>query len=244
MVVTQLWRYPVKSMQGTPVEAITVGPRGVEGDRMWGVVDAAAGKVLSAKRWPALLLASTSVGDDGTVTLSLPDGSAHEAGDPAADAAVSAWLDHEVQVRRPPSGDGLPFENQVDPTDDASDTYEWPGPAGGPFVDLALVHVLTTASLGTWDVRRFRPNVLVDVEADGFVEDDWVGTQVRLGEAVVSPFMRTGRCTMVTKAQPGLDRDLDVARTLNASHGLDLGVYCGVERPGTVRVGDRAAVAT
>jgi uncharacterized protein YcbX len=240
--VAELWRYPVKSMQGTAVDEIAVGPSGVEGDRGWGVVDPAAGTVLSAKRWPNLLLASASIAADGVVTITLPDGSTHEAGDTATDAAVSAWLDHEVEVRRPPSGEGLPFENQVDATDDASDTYEWPGPAGGPFVDLALVHVLTTASLGPWDVRRFRPNVLVDVEGDGFVEDDWVGTPVRLGEAAISPFMRTGRCTMVTKRQPGLERDLDIARTLNASHGLDLGVYCGVERPGTVRVGDRVAV--
>ena len=244
MVVTQLFRYPVKSMQGTPVEAITVGPKGVDGDRMWGVVDPAAGKVLSAKRWPALLLASAATADDGAVTITLPDGTSHAAGDPTTDAAVSAWLDHEVRVQQPPPGDGLPFENQVDPTDDASDTYDWPGPAGGPFVDLALVHVLTTASLGAWDVRRFRPNVLVDVEGDGYVEDDWVGKQVTVGEAVVSPFMRTGRCTMVTKAQPGLDRDLGVAKALNADHGLDLGVYCGVERGGVVRIGDRVAVGT
>ena len=244
MVVTQLWRYPVKSMQGTPVDEVTIGPSGVQGDRGWGVVDPAAGKVLSAKRWPALLLAAAATGPDGTVTITLPDGTSHEAGDPATDGAVSAWLDHDVRVQQPPSDAGLPFENQVDPTDDASDTYEWPGPVGGPFVDLAAVHVLTTASLGTWDVRRFRPNVVVDVAGDRFVEDAWVGTKIGLGMVVVSPFMRTGRCTMVTKAQPGLERDLDVARTLNASHGLDLGVYCGVERPGVVRVGDPVDVGT
>ena len=93
-------------------------------------------------------------------------------------------------------------------------------------------------------MRRFRPNVLVEVEGDGYVEDDWVGTTVRVGEAVVAPFMRTGRCTMVTKEQPGLERDLDVAKTLNRRHGLDLGVYCGVEQPGAVRVGDRVDVGT
>ena len=244
MVVTQLWRYPVKSMQGTPVESVTVGPEGVDGDRRWGVVDPAARRVLSAKRWPALLLASAAAGADGTVTITLPDGSTHAAGDPDTDAALSAWLDHEVRVQQPPDGDGLPFENQVDPVDDGSDTYEWPGPAGGPFVDLAALHLLTTASLGTWDVRRFRPNVLVDVDGEGFVEDEWVGANVRVGDVVVSPFMRTGRCTMVTKQQPGLDRDLGVAKALNARHGMDLGVYCGVERPGVVRVGDGVDVGT
>jgi uncharacterized protein YcbX len=252
--VAQLWRYPVKSMQGMAVDTVTIGPKGVDGDRMWGVVDPAGARVLSAKRWPALLLASASAAADGTVTITLPDGSTHEAGDPATDAALSAWLDHEVRVQQPPSGDGLPFENQVDAADDASDTYEWPGPAGGPFVDLAPTHLVTTASLragaalhpgGDWDVRRFRPTALVDAEGDTFVEDEWVGAQVRLGdEVVLSPFMPTGRCTMATRAQPGLERDLDVARTLNAHHGLNLGVYCGVERPGVVRVGDVFAVGT
>ena len=244
MVVTQLWRYPVKSMQGTTVESVTVGPNGVDGDRGWGVVDPAAGKVLSAKRWPALLLASAAAAEDGMVTITLPDGSAHVAGDPGTDAALSAWLDHEVRVQPPPPGDGLPFENQVDATDDGSGTYDWPGPSGGPFVDLAPIHLLTTASLGAWDVRRFRPNVLVDAEGGSFVEDGWVGSTVQVGEVVVAPFMRTGRCTMVTKPQPGLERDLGVAKALNQRHGMDLGVYCGVERPGVIRVGDPVDVGT
>ena len=244
MVVTQLWRYPVKSMQGTPVDSITIDERGIEGDRAWGVVDPAAGRVLSAKRWPALLLASATTAADGAVTITLPDGSTHAAGDPGTDAAVSAWLDHEVRVQQPPPGDGLPFENQVDAADDASDTYEWPTPAGS-FVDLAAVHVLTTASLGSEDVRRFRPNVLVEVDGDGYVEDGWVGSTVQLGETVVvAPFMRTGRCTMITKPQPGLDRDVVLATRLNAEHGLHLGVYCGVTSGGTVRVGDRVSLGT
>ena len=57
-VVGGLWRYPVKSLQGSPVERIELRRPGVEGDRQWGIVDAATGKVLTAKRWPALLEAS------------------------------------------------------------------------------------------------------------------------------------------------------------------------------------------
>jgi uncharacterized protein len=54
-VVGGLWRYPVKSLQGAPVDRIELGLGGVEGDRQWGIVDVATGKVLTAKRWPALL---------------------------------------------------------------------------------------------------------------------------------------------------------------------------------------------
>lgn len=246
--VEQLWRFPVKSMQGSPVDAVEVDTGGVVGDRQWAVVDPAAGKVLSAKRWPALLLATAAADENGTVGITLPDGQTHEAGAAATDAALSAWLDHPVRLTRPPAGDGLPYELYTDATDDTSDTWEFPGPPGGPFVDLAAAHLLTTASLraaaklhpeGAWDVRRFRPTALLDVDGDQFVEDDWVGAPIGLGaEAVVTPFMPTVRCSMTTRAQPGLPRDVNIAKTLNRHHELNIGVYCTVERTGTVRVGD------
>jgi uncharacterized protein YcbX len=245
--VAELWRFPVKSMQGVPVDALDFTTNGAAGDRAWGVVDPAAGRVLSAKRWPALLHATGGIDDDGTVTVTLPDGTTHAAGDPATDAALSAWLGHDVQLRQPPSGDGLAYELYTDAWDDGSPTWEFPGPPGGPFVDLAAAHVLTTASLraaatlhpdGAWDVRRFRPNALLEVEGDGFVEDDWVGQAVRLGGVTVEPFMPTVRCSMTTREQPGLPRDVDIAKTLNREHALNLGLYCTVSVPGQVRVGD------
>jgi uncharacterized protein YcbX len=246
--VAELWRFPVKSMQGAPVEALDLEAGGVAGDRGWAVVDPAAGKVLSAKRWPALLLAAAAGEPGGEVTITLPDGSAHEAGDPGTDLALSAYLDHPVRVLRPPTGDGLPYELPTEAWDDASGTWEFPGPPGGPFVDLAAAHLLTTASLraatklhpeGVWDVRRFRPTALIEAEGDDFLEDAWIGAPVGLGDTVVvSPFMPTVRCAMTTRAQPGLPRNVDIAKALNRHHDLNLGVYCAVERTGTVRVGD------
>ena len=56
--MVQVWRYPVKSFQGEQVEAIDLAPGGADGDRMLAVVDPAAGKVLSAKRYADLLMAS------------------------------------------------------------------------------------------------------------------------------------------------------------------------------------------
>jgi hypothetical protein len=254
MTVHQLWRFPVKSMQGMPVDQLTFDEKGAAGDRGWAVVDPAARKVLSAKRWPALLEASA--GDEGpgsAVEVTLPDGSTHEAGDPGLDEALSAWLDHEVRLQRPPAGDGLPYELPTEAWDDASDTWEFPGPPGGPFVDLAAAHLLTTASLraaealhpaGQWVVRRFRPTALLDVDGDDFVEDAWVGRPVALGdEVVLDPFMPTVRCAMTTRAQPGgIARDVEIAKALNRHHDLNLGLYCSVTRAGTVRTGDAVRV--
>ncbi|MDP1819975.1 MAG: MOSC N-terminal beta barrel domain-containing protein [Acidimicrobiales bacterium] len=98
--VAELWRYPVKSMQGERVKRLAVGPGGADGDRMLAVVDPAAGKVLSAKRWADLLMASARTeGDD--VVLTLPSGAEHAASDPAVHDALSEWLELAVRLVHP-----------------------------------------------------------------------------------------------------------------------------------------------
>ena len=127
--VAELWHFPVKSMQGSRVEVLDLTERGAEGDRGWAVVDPAEGKVLSAKRWSQLLEATGARADDGSVTVTLPDGSTHQAGDPATDAALSAWLDHDVRLIQPPEGDGLPYDLPTDAWDDTSPLWQFPGTA-------------------------------------------------------------------------------------------------------------------
>lgn len=65
MQVTQLWRYPVKSMAGTSLAAADVGFLGIDGDRQWGLVDQGTGLVLTARRVPQLLLAEPVPAADG-----------------------------------------------------------------------------------------------------------------------------------------------------------------------------------
>jgi uncharacterized protein YcbX len=253
--VTEVWRYPVKSMQGARVDHLEVGPGGAPGDRQWAVVDPEAGKVLSAKRWPALLEASARI-DDGGVVVTLPDGSEHTAGDAAINRALSAWLGRDVTLIAPPEGPSLPMEMGVDPTDDTSQIFDWAGPPG-TWLDLADIHVLTTASLasaarlhpdGAWDVRRFRPTAVIELTSsaagdDPWPEDAWVGRNVRLGAAVIEGFMRTVRCAMPTRAQPGLAIDAAISRTLTEHHSSDLGLYANVAEAGAVAEGDSVALA-
>jgi uncharacterized protein len=122
----------------------------------------------------------------------------------------------------------------------------------GTFVDLAPVHVLTTtslASIGTavgdeLDVRRFRPNIFValDNPDDELPETHWVGGQLALGKVTLTVSMETVRCVVPSRAQPGLDVNRQINRALAAKAHRCLGVYCGVEQTGTVRVGDRLTV--
>lgn len=241
--VAQLWRYPVKSFQGEQVDQLEIGPGGAAGDRTLAVVDPAARKVLSGKRYPALLTASARLDGDGVV-LTLPDGTEHEATDPAVHDALSAWLDLDVRLQAPPADTVFPMEMHTGMSDDTTPIFDWPGPQG-TWLDLADAHWLTTSSLaaagvlhpdGVWDVRRFRPTVLVESPATGWVEDGW--SSVEVGPVGSTVLMPTPRCTMPSRAQPGFPVDKAIGTTIRDQHDNNLGVYASITRAGTVRVGD------
>jgi hypothetical protein len=207
------------------------------------VVDPAAGKVLSAKRYADLLMASARL-DGDRVVLTLPDGSEQAADDPGVHAVLSAWLGLEVRLEAPPAKGVLPMEMYTGMSDEDSPVFDWPGPPG-TWLDLADAHWLTTASLtaiaaahpgGDWDVRRFRPTALIETAASGFAEQAW--TSIRAGSVVSDVFMPTPRCSMPSRAQPGLGRDEAIGTTIRDANANDLGVYASITQSGTVGVGD------
>jgi uncharacterized protein YcbX len=217
--VAALWRYPVKSLQGVAVDVLPVGASGPVGDRRWAILR--DGAPLSAKRVPALLLAGAREdGDAGE--LILPDGTLTHSGDSDVDALLSDWLGASVTL----------------------------GEAADRFVDDEAVHLLTTASLaamralrpGDWDARRFRPNVLVEVDGAERAEHGWVGRRLSLGAVSVEVLQPTVRCAMTGMAQPALPGDPEVLRTLAARTDAELGVYARVLVAGEVRVGDPVAL--
>jgi len=247
--VRSVHRYPVKSMQGETPGSITLETGNVAGDRQWAVADRATGLLLSAKRHGALLEASARTLDGGEVVVRLPSGSDVRAGDPEADAALSRWLEREVELRRP-GGPTAGYESLSDAMDESSEVVVFRGP-DHHFADFAEVHLLTEASLraarglyggGDWDVRRFRPTVLLAGEGDDFAEDSWVGSVVELGEAAVQVFMPTVRCSLPPRAQPGLPRDMAISRTLRDHHNFSLGVYGVIVHAGTVHAGESVTV--
>lgn len=118
----------------------------------------------------------------------------------------------------------------------------------GTYFDAFPVLLMTTESLAhlqrlaperAFDVRRFRPNVLIETGADTpFPERDWVGRTLRLGTAEVSVTLDCPRCVMTTHGFDDLPKDPAIMRTLVREAGGDLGVYATVTTPGTLRVGD------
>jgi len=175
MRVTEIWRFPVKSMGGETLLSADVTDLGIAGDRGWSVYDCETGTTLTARRTPELLFAGARIAEDELV-ITLPDGSEAGEGD---DGAISSWLP-----------------------------------------------------------RRFRTNVIVD----GSGEDEFVGGRISIGDALLDVTKQVDRCVMVSRPQPGIDRDLEVLKTINAERGTCLAVGCLVVAPGRIALGDRVTV--
>ncbi|MDT7846650.1 MOSC domain-containing protein [Streptomyces justiciae] len=239
----QLWRYPVKSMGGERTDRLFLGPSGVVGDREFAVVVAATGRVLTAKREPRLLDATARRHEAGA-ELTLPDGRRFTTADPDADAILSDWLGQAVELRRQTGRVHTVEEYRKDPAEPSSlSTFDLPA---GKFVDEAPVHLLSEGALraagarhpdGTWDVRRFRPNVLLS----GPEADHFPGTRARIGNVLLDITEATKRCVMVTQPQRDLPKDREILRSLVQASAGTFGVYATVTRPGTVLLGDTLA---
>jgi uncharacterized protein len=143
-----------------------------------------------------------------------------------------------------PDMEGLDFRDTV--TD-----FELPD---GPFFDLAVVHVLTTGTIdalralypgGRFEARRFRPNIVVSTNEQGFVETEWIGQTLAIGDEV--RLQITGpcpRCVMTTLSQGDLPKDPGILRTAAQDDSANVGVYADVVAEGTIRRGDLVALAS
>lgn len=233
--VSMVARYPVKSMLGEQLDHAEVRPRGLAGDREWAVyADGGIGSGKSSRRfrrvegllgYRATLPSENTAGPGEPVPrIEFPDGQRWQADDPRAADQLSTRLRQPLRLDR---------EGSV------------------PHHDISALHLVTTAALRALgellgepvDVTRFRPNLLLEVPGTGFVEDDWLGRELRLGsEVVVRPTAGMVRCVMVDMAHGSLDPHGRILKTLATEHDLRLGVELEVVRPGTVRRGDPAVL--
>lgn len=262
--VVSLWRYPVKSMMGEELNASEVTERGLLGDRVYGLLDPSTGKVVSAKNPPkwsrmfdfrASLVSAPERGRTPPARITLPDGTIVTSDGPDFDRVVSKALGREVRFvsaapDKPsleeywPDIEGLAHREAV--------TAEAMPPR--TFFDAAPIHVLTTATIdrlrelypeGRFEVRRFRPNVVVQTSGAerGFVENHWVGQTLAMGRSV--RLRITGpcsRCVMTTLPQGDLPQDGGILRTAAKHNKTNVGVYAVVDRGGRIARGDAVTV--
>jgi len=208
--------------------------------------------------------------------ITFPDGSVHHSGDTDIDAALSAAIGRDVRlIATPPEGagfeevwpeiDGLAPEAVIsgtrvrdEDTGERVSRFDLAAMAPQPaFFDLAVLHLLTAATLrrlrelapdATFDARRYRPNIVLDAEGDGFVENGWPGSVLTFaGGVAVTVSIPTMRCVMTTLPQGDLPRDPDTLRTIAKHNRVEIpglgtwacaGVYADVTAGGELAVGE------
>ncbi len=245
--VSLLARYPVKSMGGEELEQIYLGEGGVAGDRLYALLDLETGRIASAKNYKVfgrlLDFRARLIGGDA-VEISFPGGGRVSTLDGDVDEALSRALGRRVKLlgSPPPAARILrmnPFTGELRESELAP----------GTFLDGAEVHLLTSSSL-SWlgklvgdapDAWRFRPNILLETEGVGRLEDGWVGGLLRVGEAILRVERPTRRCSIISLGEEGRVDRLGYLKALK-EHGGTLGVYCSVVSPGWVRLGDKAEI--
>ncbi|MFF2077672.1 MOSC domain-containing protein [Kitasatospora sp. NPDC058162] len=260
--VERLLRYPVKSLLGEELPAAEVSARGLAGDRARALLDLETGRVASAKnprRWAGLLRYSAAAAADGRVTITGPDGrSADEAG-------LSEALGRKLALiaERPPGAEverAVPEEVLARGIEaEVAVTVNELGRAApdGGFFDFAPLHLITSSTLLAVGVEaeRYRPNLVIRTEGEGFVENAWVGRELTVGESlrlrIVAP---TPRCAVPTLAHGALPRRTEALRIpaernrLVPLEGMPAlpctGVYAQVVVPGAIRAGDAVRLNT
>ncbi len=261
--IQSLWRYPVKSMLGEEIDRSAVTERGFVGDRAYALVDAADGKVASAKnprKWPRMYECRAELDETPRrVRIRLPDGDVIDADDPNAATVLSRILGREVALETTAADAPVLEEFWLEAGPDGrsvTDEAIAMGSPRGTFFDYAVIHVVTTATLerlaelypqGRFDPRRFRPNVVVASAegAAGFVENAWIGKTLALGDSVrLSVTDPCPRCVMTTLAQEDLPADPGILRTAARHNSLVGGEGRGPDGAYPAAIGVYASVVS
>jgi uncharacterized protein len=252
MGVLALWRYPVKAMLGELLDTVEIGPSGCTGDRRWIAVDADTGERIANKRGPTdarLRACRAEFVDDSDdelpVRVTLPDGEILQGRE--IEDALSQLLERRIRLEQ------------------ADTSALGRIAATGAHHDAAPIHLITTSTLAhlraivpssDWDIRRFRPNLLLD---DGptptaFAEDALVGGALRGSSGLkLTVALPTPRCVVPSRAQEELPADPGILRTLVQHHRIDLGpfgrqgcigAYAEVAHAGQISVGEILDIET
>ena len=268
--IVSLSRYPVKSMMGEELNAAEVSKDGLLGDRAYALVDSSDGRIASAKnprKWPTLFDFRAVLADAPRpggkvppVRITLPEGTIVDSEQPDVHRTLSNALKREVTLSASSASSNRPaaiaeeYWPDIEGLEHRDAVTEF-GLPEGTFFDCASVHVLTTATLdrlrllypqGRFEVRRFRPNIVVETASGEkeFAESAWIGQILAIGDAVrLSVTGPCARCVMTTLAQGDLPKDAGILRTAAQHNQANVGIYASVLQGGKVRRGDSVRLA-
>ena len=224
--VTQLHRWPVKSMGGEPMDALAVDGRGAAGDRAHAVFDVHKGapRRLTARQAPRLLAWKARYdGDPSEPSLAAPDGTEWAWSDPGLPAALSADLGREVTLHSDPA-------LQQDLPDSL-------------LVTMQSTLEAVSSELGTeLDLRRFRTNIHVELDAAAFAEEGWEGRTLRVGAAELELLHPCERCAIPTRDPDTQEKWAPLLRHLFARHTGRFGINARARGQATIAIGDEVAL--
>jgi uncharacterized protein YcbX len=236
--ISAIFRYPVKSMAGELLYVARLSWHGIEGDRRLAfrrLTDKSEFPWLTASKLPELLLYKPFRLDSNAAELlpthvRTPDGKEYELGSDELREEVSSRYGSDVELMNLKSGI----------FDEASVSV----------ISLGTVHSVERESGRDIDLRRFRPNVVIETDsAEPFEEDKWVGRTLMFGDgnsgsvpipalgAAIGVTMKDERCRMVNLDPDTAEKDSAVMKTIVRLNGIYAGVYGTVVRAGELRVG-------
>jgi uncharacterized protein len=229
--VSELWRYPVVGFQGEPLKRATILESGIAGDRAYQLRDQ-NGKILgavpqsSSPKERSILGFGASIDDrgkGGVLTVAL--------------GGEVTSIESPDFARRLGRAVGVPvrLEESTKPA-----TRIKTGRAIHVISDSSLRALKRSYPAGDFDVRRFRPNIVVKLArgAEDYAEEAWVGGALRVGDAVLRVGSPNQRCVVTTLPQGKLPADKRILKTIIDANDRNLGVLCSVEKVGGVAVGD------
>lgn len=223
-----LWRYPVKSMAGEALASTDISRAGLAGDRRWAFVrpdsHGSGFPWHTIREFPEMsnyvaLLSEPDRPDRSRVLVRTPDGGLYDVTDPQLAAELGAGL----RVMRLDRGafDAMPLSVISDST----------------------VSALCTLAHLPSNELRFRPNIVVTLHSGApFEEDEWVGSGVRIGAAVVRMDRRDSRCIIVNVDPASGLTGSHLLKVIGTARGACAGVYGTTVLPGIIRVGDPVVV--
>ena len=272
--VASIYRYPVKSMMGETLSEADIGEAGIPSDRGWAVRDEKRGGIRGGKKIPQLMTLAAKSGTAAPLITAADGNSASASYERINDwlsgklnHPVTLWpllpADQPDHYRRG-APDTEDFEQELravfgrlpdEPLPDLAgfgELLEFESPPGTYF-DAFPISIISQQSLNTmnqlegesrFDVRRFRPNLLVDVPGSNhpFPEQAWVGKTLAIGNVTLKIDTTCPRCAMTTHGFDDLPQDPQIMRKLVANSEGNLGIYASVVKVGKVATGDSVRV--
>jgi uncharacterized protein YcbX len=229
--VLSLHRWPVKSLGGEEVDALRIDRRGAGGDRAQALLGIFGGRRqrLTVRQVPRMLgwqasypqAPGAELDPDAPPlpVLMAPDGRGFAWDDPALPGALRDDLGRPVDLCRD-------LALMPDLQDSLLVTVE----ASRAALEGELGHPI--------DLRRFRPNLHLRLDAPAFAEEGWTGRRLRVGEAELELLHPCERCVIPTRDPDTHVKWPELLRHLAREHATLFGINARALRPATVHVGD------